>query len=54
MSGMFHRETEQACRSLIERGAACLDPGGLLVVSDVFTDRGGSQPDASPRCSAST
>lgn len=44
MSGMFHRETEQACRSLIERAAACLDPGGLLVVSDVFTDRGGSQP----------
>ncbi len=44
MSGMFHRETEQACRSLIERGAACLEPGGLLVVSDVFTDRGGSQP----------
>ena len=44
MSGMFHRETEQACRSLIARAAACLDPGGLLVVSDVFTDRGGSQP----------
>jgi O-methyltransferase domain/Dimerisation domain len=44
MSGMFHRETEQACRGLIERAAACLDGGGLLVVSDVFTDRGGSQP----------
>jgi len=44
MSGMFHRETEQACRSLIARAAACLEPGGLLVVSDVFTDRGGSQP----------
>lgn len=44
MSGMFHRETEEACRGLIARAAACLDPGGLLVVSDVFTDRGGSQP----------
>ena len=44
MSGMFHRETEQTCRSLIARAAACLEPGGLLAVSDVFTDRGGSQP----------
>jgi len=44
MSGMFHRETEHACRGLIARSAACLEPGGLLVVSDVFTDRGGSQP----------
>jgi len=44
MSGMFHRETEQACRRLIGRAADCLEPGGLLVVSDVFTDRGGSQP----------
>jgi hypothetical protein len=44
MSGMFHRETGQACRGLIERAAACLDPGGMLVVSDVFTDQGGCQP----------
>jgi hypothetical protein len=44
MSGMFHRETVPACRSLIERAAASLNPGGLLVVSDVFTDQGGSQP----------
>lgn len=44
MSGMFHRESEQACRSLIARAAACLDSGGLLVVSDVFTDEGGSHP----------
>ena len=44
MSGMFHRETEQACRSLIARAAACLNAGGLLVVSDVFTDQGGSHP----------
>jgi len=44
MSGMFHRETEQACRRLIARAADCLEPSGLLVVSDVFTERGGTQP----------
>jgi predicted O-methyltransferase YrrM len=44
MSGMFHRESAATCRSLIARGAACLEPGGLLVVSDVFTDEGGTQP----------
>jgi hypothetical protein len=44
MSGMFHRETEHACRSLIERAADCLVSGGLLVVSDVFTDEGGTHP----------
>jgi cyclopropane fatty-acyl-phospholipid synthase-like methyltransferase len=44
MSGMFHRESAATCRGLIARGAACLEPGGLLVVSDVFTDEGGTQP----------
>lgn len=44
MSGMFHRETAAACRGLIARAAASLNPGGLLVVSDVFTDKGGAQP----------
>jgi len=44
MSGMFHRESEQACRALIERASACLDAGGVLIVSDVFTDEGGAQP----------
>jgi cyclopropane fatty-acyl-phospholipid synthase-like methyltransferase len=44
MSGMFHRETEHACRSLIQRAADCLVSGGLLVVSDVFTDEGGTHP----------
>jgi SAM-dependent methyltransferase len=44
MSGMFHRETEQACRELIARAVSCLNPGGILVVSDVFTDDGGCQP----------
>jgi len=44
MSGMFHRESELACRRLIERAANCLNPGGLLVISDVFTDADGSHP----------
>jgi SAM-dependent methyltransferase len=44
MSGMFHRENEAACRRLIERAHACLEPGGLLVVADVFADAGGAMP----------
>jgi hypothetical protein len=44
MSGMFHRETEHACRGLIKRAADCLISGGLLAVSDVFTDEGGTRP----------
>jgi hypothetical protein len=44
MSGMFHRETPEACRRLIERAWQCLEPGGMLAVSDVFTDAGGTQP----------
>ena len=38
MSGMFHRETEATCRELIGKASDALDSGGLLVVSDVFTD----------------
>ena len=44
MSGMFHRETAGACRDLIRRAAGCLITGGLLIVSDVFTDQGGAHP----------
>jgi predicted O-methyltransferase YrrM len=44
MSGMFHRETEAACRQLIARAADCLEPGGLMVISDIFTDAGGASP----------
>ena len=44
MSGMFHRETAATCQALVQRAAACLDRGGLLIVSDVFTDAGGMQP----------
>jgi hypothetical protein len=44
MSGMFHRESAQTCRDLVKRAWACLGSGGLLVVSDVFTEQGGCQP----------
>jgi cyclopropane fatty-acyl-phospholipid synthase-like methyltransferase len=44
MSGMFHRETPDTCRRLIDRAWQCLEPGGLLAVSDVFTDAGGTSP----------
>jgi len=44
MSGMFHRESEQNCRRLIDKARACLEPGGLLVVSDIFADEGGAGP----------
>lgn len=44
ISGVFHRESEQGCRTLIDRAFACLQSGGLLVVGDVFTDAGGSGP----------
>jgi hypothetical protein len=44
ISGVFHRETEGTCRSLIARAQGCMEPGGLLVVSDVFTDAGGASP----------
>lgn len=44
ISGVFHRETEETCRDLIRRAGLALDPGGLLIVSDVFTDPGGKGP----------
>lgn len=44
MSGMFHRETEASCRRLIDKARACLEPGGMLIVSDVFADAGGMAP----------
>jgi SAM-dependent methyltransferase len=44
MSGMFHREREESCRRLIAKARDCLAPGGLLAVSDVFTDEGGCSP----------
>ena len=44
ISGVFHRETESMCRSLIVRAAAALRPGGVLMVGDVFTDGTGVLP----------
>ena len=44
MSGMYHREREASCRRLVEKARAALVPGGLLAVSDVFTDEGGCSP----------
>jgi SAM-dependent methyltransferase len=44
MSGMFHRETPDKCRRLIDKARGSLMRGGLLVVSDVFADAGGATP----------
>lgn len=44
MSGMFHRETPETCQMLIGKAWQALAPGGLLVVSDIFTDAGGAGP----------
>lgn len=44
ISGVFHRETAATCRSLIERARDSLEPGGQLLVADVFTDAGGTSP----------
>jgi len=44
ISGVFHRETEDTCRDLIRRAYQALDTGGILIVSDVFTDPGGKGP----------
>jgi predicted O-methyltransferase YrrM len=44
ISGVLHRESAAGCRALIGKAAASLAPGGLLVVSDVFTDEGGATP----------
>jgi SAM-dependent methyltransferase len=44
ISGVFHRETEDECRALIQRAAEVLAPGGMLAISDVFTDEGGASP----------
>ena len=44
ISGVFHRETEETCRGFIHRASEALDSGGMLMISDVFTDAGGSGP----------
>jgi SAM-dependent methyltransferase len=44
ISGVLHRESETGCRELIRRAKDALAPGGLLILSDVFTDHGGTGP----------
>ncbi len=38
LSGMMHRETPDDCRLLLRKAFDALDPGGLVIVSDVFFD----------------
>jgi SAM-dependent methyltransferase len=47
MSGMFHRETAENCRRLIAKAYECLEPGGILIVNDVFVDADGTTPEFS-------
>ena len=44
ISGVFHRETENGCRQLIEKASDSLVVGGMLVICDVFTDAGSTGP----------
>ncbi|MBI2821060.1 MAG: methyltransferase domain-containing protein [Acidobacteria bacterium] len=38
MSGMLHRETPEICQILLQKAFRSLQPGGLVVTSDVFFD----------------
>ena len=38
LSGMMHRETQANCRLLLRKAFEALEPGGLVIVSDVFFD----------------
>lgn len=38
LSGMMHRETEANCQLLLRKAFGALDPGGMVIVSDVFFD----------------
>jgi len=44
ISGVFHRETDDMCRQLIQRANASLEPDGKLIISDVFTNADGNGP----------
>ena len=45
LSGMMHRETPDTCRMLLKKAFDALDPGGLVIVSDVFfEDDGKTKP----------
>ena len=47
MSGMFHRETAENCRRLIDKARACLVANGILIVNDIFTDEDRTTPEFS-------
>jgi len=36
LSGMMHRETPETCQMLLRKAFDALEPGGLVIVSDVF------------------
>ena len=38
LSGMMHRETPETCRMLLRKSYQALNPGGIVIVSDVFFD----------------
>jgi len=44
ISGVLHRESEGDCRKLLGKAFDGLQPGGLVVLSDVLTDADGSRP----------
>lgn len=44
ISGVFHRELESGCRTLIAKAAASLKRGGKLIISDVFCNADASGP----------
>jgi hypothetical protein len=43
LSGMMHRETPDSCRLLLQKAFDALEPGGLVIVSDVFFDDDGKR-----------
>ena len=44
ISGVFHRETSNDCKKLIQKALASLNDNGMLIISDVFTDEGRTSP----------
>jgi cyclopropane fatty-acyl-phospholipid synthase-like methyltransferase len=43
LSGMMHRETPDSCRLLLQKAFDALEPGGMVIVSDVFFDDDGKR-----------
>ena len=44
ISGVFHRENQHTCQGFIRRAYDALNSGGLLIISDIFTDACGQKP----------